>query len=504
MGETTMKIDKAAGTVTIAGTEFLDLSQSKSSGTLYVHPHLNISTNTGGGIVVSPPIPITAAASIDDPPEWRGRLVPLNQPTDETGLRRIFDAAGFKHRDLPIGTKGDHDSMFSKGAAIGNITRLWVEDGWVWGEGVFTETSAGREAKRLAAGGQRNYVSVEINIYHASETDTGEVFIAGEFGDITVTELFVDDWKLIGLAIVDTQAFEGARIEVIDSSAPVALVASAFAQKPPARFFEIPQLDEWTRLTITPEGRIVGHAWKKGQPHIAFDGYNVVPPEDCDFDKWFHRGQVETAEGDLVNVGVITLYSAGAGHQGGADTNEVIRQYDHAATIAAVVRIEYDDIGGAVSGWVLPDLEESDLTRFRAAQVSGHWIDPDGKSGLQLLGLLTVPIQGFPNAGQFLELAAAATPRLASWTCKDGTCTVLAASGAAVEDAVEAIAEETEVEVEVEEVLEVTSGSTESDVEARLNRLEDELSPVIAERHLDAIPDPPPLSEQLDALLEDD
>jgi hypothetical protein len=165
--------------------------------------------------------------------------------------------------------------------------------------------------------------------------------------------------------------------------------------RPPAAWFADPQLDGPTPLTVTEEGRVYGHAAAFGVCHIADpygDGSCVLAPRSSSGYAYFHLGALETAEGDDLSVGQITL---GTGHAGRrADRAAAAAHYDDTGTTVADVRAGEDEFGIWIAGALRPGVNEERRRELAAAKLSGDWRSVRGQ--LELVGLLAVNVPGFP------------------------------------------------------------------------------------------------------------
>lgn len=174
------------------------------------------------------------------------------------------------------------------------------------------------------------------------------------------------------------------------------LVASAIPVLPTIESFVEPEFAGPTALTVTKDGRVFGHLALFNTCHIGFPGTCVKPPKGSKY-QYFHTGQIETAEGDLVDVGHLTF------NMGHADMNANARQaadhykaahYDNVQTVAADVRAGEDQFGIWVVGALRSTLSDEDIRAFRSAPLSGDWRRIAGK--LELVGALAVNVPGFP------------------------------------------------------------------------------------------------------------
>ena len=169
------------------------------------------------------------------------------------------------------------------------------------------------------------------------------------------------------------------------------VVAAAGPVAPPASWFEDPQLDGPTPLTITAEGRIFGHVADWNTCHIGEPrgpGVCVLPPRSATGYALFHLGSVLTADGKDIAVGTLTLDAPHAGIQ--LNAHGASRHYDHTGTAVADVRAGEDRHGPWVAGAVRPNVSDTQLRALRAAKISGDW-----RRG-ELVAALLVNVPGFP------------------------------------------------------------------------------------------------------------
>lgn len=160
---------------------------------------------------------------------------------------------------------------------------------------------------------------------------------------------------------------------------------------PPASWFEDPQLDGPTGITVTADGRLYGHAALWGTCHTGVQGRCQTPPPGSDY-RYFHLGLLETEEGQTIPVGKLTV---GTGHASiRASRADVVGHYDNTGWVGAHVRAGEDEHGIWIAGALQPDISAEQARVLRATSVSGDWRRINGQ--MELLGLLAVNIPGFP------------------------------------------------------------------------------------------------------------
>lgn len=193
----------------------------------------------------------------------------------------------------------------------------------------------------------------------------------------------------------EPEATEAASRRALDDLMAKALTASAAGlvpARPPADWFNRPEMDELTPLTITEEGRIYGHAWEWESCHLAFTGTCVTPPHSVTGNAYFHLGEIECDDGSRATIGKITLDTGHADRRlGRADAT---RHYDDTGTIVAYVVSGEDEFGGWFSGTIDPEASEEKIRILQAAVLSGDWRNVN--DNLELVALLAVNVPGFP------------------------------------------------------------------------------------------------------------
>ncbi|MBM0227969.1 phage minor head protein, partial [Micromonospora sp. ATA51] len=370
-------------------------------------------------------ITVTAAAAAKGGKQmatWKGTLAPLGA---RSGDRRIFAVDGeWSFRDMPLALRwAREDAPGHEGAVtIGRITAGEVQKTKLTGAGDFIDSVPELgEALELLRNGVL-FPSVDLDDFEFVYTDGDgkpveemsddewEAFIeAGEEPYITVTK-----GRVMAVTLVGTQAFMEAKLELVDDEEPAddaepsdeeekeeepVTAAGATAAKrqvaplyPPRAWFDDPGLTELTPITVTVDGRVFGHLADR-DCHLSFltGGQCVMPPDEGGFD-WFHRPEIQTAEGELVAVGHIT---ASTGHADlSASAAAAVAHYDDTGTQVAVVRAGRDAHGTWVAGSLVPEATEDQVQLLRRSPLSGDWRWIGGAR--QLVAALCVNVGGFP------------------------------------------------------------------------------------------------------------
>lgn len=164
--------------------------------------------------------------------------------------------------------------------------------------------------------------------------------------------------------------------------------------KPPRAWFEDPHLKMPTPLTVSREGRVVGHLAPWNISHTGYPGASVAAPRSKSGYAYFHTGQTDTDTGEMVRVGRLTVST---GHANlGLDAATAAAHYDNTGAAAAVVRAGEDRHGIWIAGAVTPDATPVQIAALRRSPLSGDWRTINGS--LDLIGALAVNVPGFPVA----------------------------------------------------------------------------------------------------------
>lgn len=174
--------------------------------------------------------------------------------------------------------------------------------------------------------------------------------------------------------------------------------------KPPAAWFQDPELEQLTPLMIDEDGRVFGHAWSWDSCHISFPDACVLAPHTETENAYFHLGEIECEGGERLAVGKVTLDAPHAGAR--LSRADATAHYDHTGTVAGHVVCGEDEFGGWVSGAIAPDLSEEKLRLLRGSALSGDWRNVNGN--LELVALLAVNVPGFPVPRPRVLVAAGA------------------------------------------------------------------------------------------------
>jgi hypothetical protein len=364
---------------------------------------------------------------------WEGILALEGSPT---GDRRYLMPGEIDERDLPlpfmVQIENDEGHKGSElGGRIDSVIRIPVADFEddrydlsdlpetavvIWGEGFFDSSDAGREGQRMVDNG--GGVSVDMSVTEVTLLDP-ETYEEINIDDLDIMEVlfgggdFITGIKgrIMGATVLAFPAFEEAQIQVVTASGTeniariyepfgihllknvlTASAAGLAPLAPPREWFEMPEPDLPTPLTVTEDGRVYGHLAVWGQCHTGFKDYcQTAPPSYSEY-KFFHLGTLETAEGDHIGVGKITL---GTGHAPiSYSSGKTLEHYDNTGCVAAFVRAVDGQRGIWISGAIRSDLPAERVRDLGANPPSGDWRMENG--ALELQAILSVPVPGFP------------------------------------------------------------------------------------------------------------
>lgn len=376
------------------------------------------------------------------PTGWRGVMGPLDVPTgDGRILATPPDGVRFREGTLPIMWQRETGMGHDGSVIAARVDRAWVEEvsgrSVVMGEGPFDLGGEdGREAARLLHEGFLTGLSIdpdEVTVEWVLQDrqgqrvdpagmDEDEVWDGLESGELTEV-MVMTDWRLMGATLTPFPAFDEARIEPIYDYEPAAGAMAASGEPftgrvsevvtpHPAEHYTDPELDRLTPLTVTDDGRVVGHIAGFSECHLSYgEDVCVTAPRSPSGYAYFHLGEVRLDTGDTLAVGKLTL---GGGH---ADPSlgyrAAIEHYDDVATAIAAVRAGEDAYGVWVSGHLLAGVTPEQVERFMLCPPSGDWRRIGGQ--LELVAACSVNVPGFPNvraasgqAGQLSLVAAGA------------------------------------------------------------------------------------------------
>ena len=400
---------------------------------------------------------IAAADESSDTVPWRG---PLTVEGIETGDGRQFDNGSLTWADLPLPLRWNRvDShggeQRTEAVNVGRIDNVWREDnGLIMGEGVLDLSDEdGRRAHSKVKNQMLRGVSVDVDSIKDADMELvwAEPDPDGDGDPDPFAQMFASPEKIVfhkgrirAATLVDIPAFAEAYIALLDGEGAVVAGGQRAGQhrqfsrttvltrntvdapvRPPAEWFANPDLSVPTPITVTPDGRVYGHAALWGTCHVGQTGMCVTPPHE-DAHPYFMTGAVvcDGEEHPMVSVGQITVGTNHAdislGYRAATD------HYDNTGAAVADVSVGNDAHGIWVAGAVRASATEEQVHELRASgQVSGDWRNVGGS--LRLVGLLAVNVPGFPvpklrtkyTGGRQLALVASGMPNLREQLTED-------------------------------------------------------------------------------------
>jgi outer membrane biosynthesis protein TonB len=191
---------------------------------------------------------------------------------------------------------------------------------------------------------------------------------------------------------------DGVYTEVVDNSELLrSMVAGAFPVQPPDEWYQDPELDGPTPLTVADDGRVYGHIATFDVAHIGLPGRTKAPKSPSNY-AYFRTGELVTASGKKVNVGQLTL--AGGHASMHADAARAVEHYDNTGSAVADVTAGEDRYGVWVAGSLRPSVTAEQVRVLRASAPSGDWRTINGR--LELVAVCQVNVPGFPVARQMV------------------------------------------------------------------------------------------------------
>jgi hypothetical protein len=317
-----------------------------------------------------------------------------------TGDGRIIDPAGGSSRDLPLPLMWQELSDDGHGGSrvVGRIETLRIADGMVTATGSMLEDIPYSVTEQLEAGVVGPSVDLDDIEYVMDDAE----------------RLIITQWRIAGATLVSIPAFADVSItldplpaEPVGAPEPALMDAmwasAAPEQLPPADWFQRPDVDQLTPLTITDTGRVFGHIAGWSTCHVGMPGC-VTPPSSPTGYTYFHVAEQRTQDGSVLPVGTLV---AGPRH---ADAQLAFRaaqeHYDDPSAAVARVVAGEDEHGIWVAGWLLPGATPEALDVFRSSPVSGDWRRVGG--ALELIGVCSVNTPGFPVPRARVHFAAGA------------------------------------------------------------------------------------------------
>lgn len=253
------------------------------------------------------------------------------------------------------------------------------------------------EAKAVMAGTEEEMTWEAVEAYfeeHGAEPPVELLITSGRVRAATLVSIpaFHETSRPLELESDDTEAAADDLLSLVASVATAERPAvAAFARTVAG---PTPMTWDWDR------GTVFGHVATWRTCHVGYKDACVTPPqEDGDAAySWFNRYPVETADGETIWSGRITV---GGRHAGLALSASAAMATHDSKTVAAYVRASSDDHGILLTGVIEPGLSEGDRAILDRRKVSGDWREVSGSLALvEVLALAPGPRSqsepGFP------------------------------------------------------------------------------------------------------------
>lgn len=366
-----------------------------------------------------------------------GYALPADDPNTGTPFNVFLAPEGFESGDgrlLELGTTTWRDPpnalMFQDTTAhgpgspapawfAGAISSIWrdpADASRIIGRGNLVPGADGQRAEAMIRAGLRG-VSID-GIGGMQRPPVEQVTQVDENGNPINALVRYSDTRIMGATVVAHPAFEPCCIWFDDEPTPErvtmthgqqipldiqpsvvdsgleALVASAGGpMRPPRDWFFTDEPDHYQPITVRADGFISGHLGQAGTCHIGQVGKCETIPRSSASYRYFHRTLAETASGDKVACGWLTMNTS---HQRNlrASASDTMAHYDNTGTQVAKIRVIDGAHGPWACGAVSPGLSEEDIWKLQGPEVSGDWRDIDGHYR-ELVAVLTVPLPGF-------------------------------------------------------------------------------------------------------------
>lgn len=183
--------------------------------------------------------------------------------------------------------------------------------------------------------------------------------------------------------------------------------AMAGLWKPPAEWFNDPELPFYCGIVVTDQGRIYGHAAPFGSCHIGIDGECITVPRENEHSHYM-TGETVCDDGTRVPIGQITVGTGHAPLHFGAQA--AAEHYDNTGSAVADVAVGNDKHGIWVAGAIRPNADPLSVYELRASgRVSGDWRRIGGQ--LRMVGLLGVNVAGFLEEAKMRTLVSSGQPQ---------------------------------------------------------------------------------------------
>ena len=306
---------------------------------------------------------------------------------------------------IQFATDLEQMGQFGVSADVGDVTSIEsMPEPVVSPQGVMTFDPAAMPIETLTSGVLMGFTACPFPAFPGCYIILGD----GQDAEAIPMKAPTADQARIGLHVLTTEECEPCAAGV------ESIAASASPLAPPLAWFETPEPDELTPLTVFEDGRVFGHLAGWSQCHVGRGGC-LTPPADRAGYAYFLTGYVLCADGSEVPTGTITIDAMHA--PGSFSLQAAMAHYDNTATGVAAVTIKNGKIGPWYCGAMFPGATAEQFHRLRANPPSGDW-RPLGRGQHALCAMLAVNSQGFPipratvKNGKMLSLVAAGAPEM--------------------------------------------------------------------------------------------
>jgi hypothetical protein len=392
-----------------------------------------------GGDLVGPAFTIPVGV-IEGQPTGDGRQIAVGSLTWRTPPMPLMFQKTTAHD--PSGMSPNDPAVLA--GRIDELSRVGGENGTaiIMAKGFFLTTKDGVEAAEIAEQMGRVGISADI----AAQAEEVQITDTDGEGWPVETESTLTEGVIMGFTMLPFPAFAAAYIilgdgepppaipqqagdaiaasgqlihlmsfeecEVCDPDIEVLVASAAGPERPPAAWFSDPAFEPgdgrlieiYSRdgrregryacpVTVTAAGQIYGHLAPFGVCHEGFPGKCILAPRSKAGYAFFKRaGYITSAEGERINVGVLTAATTHAALE--ASASGAMKHYEDTGWAAADVNVGEDEHGIWIAGAVRPNATDAQIRALTAAAPSGDW-RPHG-AGHELVAVLCVNQPGFP------------------------------------------------------------------------------------------------------------
>lgn len=333
------------------------------------------------------------------PRTWTSVLARIGTPT---GDGRILAPGGGSSRDLPLPLSWQQMSGDGHGGSqiVARMETLKFSDGMVTATGTMLDSAPYEVIEQIEAGVIGPSVDLDDIEYVMNEDEllvltrwrvAGATLVSiPAFADVSITMDPPPAPDMDAVEVSSPGYWSAERLAELASFASLAAAAPPVA-RPPLAWFQRPDLDRLTPLTVSDTGRVFGHIAPWGECHVGLPGCVTAPSSPSGY-SYFMQGEQPLDDGSTMPVGTLTV---GGGH---ADAQLAWRpaqeHYDNVGAAVAKVTAGEDEFGIWVAGWILPQTTPEQLDAFRASPVSGDWRRIGG--ALEMIAVCSVNSAGFP------------------------------------------------------------------------------------------------------------